>query len=80
MQLAIFGFYLIALLVIFIYIAIVVMHIGDFRKYSKYLSIVLRIYLVAVLCIACFWIYKILTGTKYVAPKKNWIQVQKIDF
>ncbi len=54
MQLAIFGFYLIALLVIFIYIAIVVMHIGDFRKYSKYLSIVLRIYLVAVLCIACF--------------------------
>lgn len=79
MQLAIFGFYLVALLLIFIYIAIVVMHIGDFRKYSKYLSVVLRLYLVTILCIACFWIYKILTGD-YVAPKKTWTQVKKIDF
>ena len=70
MLLIIFGIYLVALLVIFIYISIVVMHIGDFRKYSKYLSVVLRIYLVAVLAIACFGIYKILTG-KYVAPKKT---------
>lgn len=79
MLLAIFGFYLVALLVIFIYIAIVVMHIGDFRKYSKYLSVVLRLYLIAVLCIACFWIYKILTG-KYIAPKKAWTQIQKTDY
>ena len=79
MQLVIFGIYLVVLLVIFIYIAIVVMHIGDFRKYSRYLSVVLRIYLVAVLAIACFWMYKILTG-KYVAPKKSWSQVQRIDF
>lgn len=79
MQLVILGIYLASLLFFSIYIAIVVMHIGEFQKYSKYLSVVLRIYLLAIFCIAIFGGYKILTG-KYVAPKKTWNQIQKMDF
>ncbi len=45
------------------------MHIGNFKQYSKYLSIVLKIYLVVIMLIAIFWGYKILTD--YTPAKKT---------
>jgi len=80
MQVALFGIYLAVLLFVFVYIAIVVMHIGEFRQYSRHLSVVLRIYLIVVVLIALFGAYKVLTG-KYVAPKKSETnKIQKLDF
>jgi hypothetical protein len=55
------------------------MHIGDFRKYSKYLSVVLRIYMVTIVLIAIFGWYMMLTS-KYVPIKKTASPVQKLDF
>ena len=80
MNLVLIGMYLFMILLIFGFIAIVVMHIGIFRQYSKYLSIVLKIYLVTILLIAIFGGYKILTGT-YISPAKSAEETaKKIDF
>jgi Na+/glutamate symporter len=80
MQIALFGIYLAVLLFVFVYIAIVIMHIGEFREYSLYLAVVLRVYLILIVLIALFGAYKVLTG-KYVAPKKSPThQIQKLDF
>ncbi len=79
MNLVLIGIYLFMVLIIFGFIAIVVMHIGTFRQYSKYLSIVLKIYLIAILTIALFGGYMILTG-KYISSTKSSNSVQKINF
>jgi hypothetical protein len=49
-----FGLYLLIIVILFAFIAVVVMHIGNFKQYSKYLSIVLKIYLVVIMLIAIF--------------------------
>ncbi len=74
-----FGIYLLVIIVLFAFIAIVVMHIGNFKQYSKYLSVVLRIYLVVILLIAIFGGYKILTDYTPAKKSRN-IPVEKIDF
>lgn len=62
MNLVIFSIYMVAILILFAGIAVVIIHIGQFREYSKYLSTVLRIYLITIVIIAIFWGYKILTN------------------
>ncbi len=54
MNLILLGLYLIVIIVLFAFIGIVVMHIGTFKEYSKYLSTVLKIYLIAIFVIAIF--------------------------
>ena len=66
------------LIILFAFISIVVMHIGGFKDYSKYLSMVLKIYLVIILIIAIFGGYKILTD--YTPAKQNRVNTEKIDF
>lgn len=55
------------------------MHIGNFKQYSKYLSVVLRIYLVVILLIAIFGGYKILTDYTPAKKSRN-MPIEKIDF
>lgn len=45
------------------------MHIGEFREYSRYLSVVLKIYVFTVVVIFFFWAYKIITSPKVVWKK-----------
>lgn len=78
MNIVIFGVYLLVLLILFAFISIVVMHIGRFKEYSKYLSVVLKIYLIVVLLISFFGGYKILTD--YTPAKKNRVNVENINF
>ncbi len=78
MNIIIFGIYLIVILVLFAFIGIVVMHIGRFRDYSKYLSIVLKIYLIIILLISFFGGYKILTD--YTPAKANRVNIQNVNF
>lgn len=73
-----FGVYLLVILVLFAFISIVVMHIGNFKQYSKYLSVVLKIYLVLIILIAIFGGYRILTD--YTPAKKNRTTLEKLDF
>jgi hypothetical protein len=53
-------------------------HIGDFRQYSKYLSGVLKVYLILIIVIGIFGGYKILTD--YTPAKKNRTTIEKLDF
>ncbi len=78
MNVIFFGVYILILIILFAFISIVVMHIGGFKDYSKYLSIVLKIYLIVVLLIAIFGGYKILTD--YTPAKQNRVNIEKIDF
>ena len=78
MTLIIFAIYLFVLIIVFGFIAIVVMHIGEFRQYSRYLSIVLKIYLLAIILIALFGGYQILTDDTPRLKKSD--TVQKIEF
>ena len=78
MNLVLFGVYLLIILILFAFIAIVVMHIGNFKDYSKYLSIVLKIYLITIVVIAVFGAYKILSH--YTPPKKSNTPIEKINF
>ena len=79
MNIILFGIYLFILLVVFAFIAIITIHIGNFRQYSKYLSVVLKIYLVTVLIIGIFGGYMILTS-KYIPLKKMNPSTQKLNF
>lgn len=79
MTLIIFAIYLFVLLIIFGFIAIVILHIGEFREYSRYLSVVLKIYLIAVVVIAIFGWYKVLTDDTP-SLKSSTTKVEKIDF
>ncbi|MFZ2256032.1 MAG: hypothetical protein WAW59_01500 [Patescibacteria group bacterium] len=56
-----FGIYILCVLTLFVFIAIVMMHIGEFRQYSRYINPVLRIYIVLVVLIALFGGYRVLT-------------------
>lgn len=77
MNLVIFGIYLFVLIILLGFISIVILHIGAFRAYSKYLSIVLRIYIIAVIMIALFGGYRVLTDH---TPAKNSNPPQNLDF
>ncbi len=79
MNIILFGIYLFILIVIFAFIAIITIHIGNFRQYSKYLSVVLKIYLITVLMIGIFGGYMLLTS-KYTPIKKINAPVQKLNF
>lgn len=79
MNIILFGIYLFILFVIFAFITIITLHIGSFRQYSKYLSVVLKIYLVTILIIGLFGGYMILTS-KYIPLKKMNAPVQKLNF
>lgn len=57
-----FGIYLLCVILIFVFISIVLMHIGEFRQYSKYITPILRIYLIVIVLIALFGAYKVLTS------------------
>jgi hypothetical protein len=46
-----FGIYLFCIISLFAFIAIVLMHIGEFRQYSRYINPVLRIYIVLIILI-----------------------------
>ncbi len=78
MNLILLWVYLIIIIVLFAFIGIVIMHIGTFKEYSKYLSIVLRIYLISIIIIAFFWAYKVYTD--YTPAKKNRITVEQVNF
>lgn len=52
MNLIAFGFYALCIVILLAYIAIFVMHIGQFREYSKYINPVLKIYLTLVIIIS----------------------------
>lgn len=56
-----FGIYVLCILVLVIFIAIIAMHIGEFRKYSRYVNPVLRLYIILVVAIALFGGYRVLT-------------------
>lgn len=77
MNIVFFGIYLAVLVIIFAFIAILIMHVKDFRQYSKYLSVVLKIYLIVVVILAIFWSYKILSNTE--TSLKSRIPLQKIE-
>ena len=59
MNLILLGIYLVVLVILFAFVGIVIMHIGIFKQYSKFLTPVIRIYLVMVILIAIFGAYKI---------------------
>ncbi|MDD2693879.1 MAG: hypothetical protein PHY14_03015 [Candidatus Gracilibacteria bacterium] len=59
MNLILLGIYLVVLVILFAFVGIVIMHIGNFRQYSRFLTPVIRIYLVIVILIALFGAYKI---------------------
>lgn len=79
MNIMLFGIYLFVLVVIFIFISIVVLHIGNFREYSRYLSVVLRLYLIALIVIGIFGGYMILTSDHPVVRETS-TPVQKVNF
>ncbi len=78
MNLILLWVYLIIVVIFFAFIGIVVMHIGTFKEYSKYLSVVLKIYLISILVIAIFWAYKV--STDYTPAKKNRTTVDQVNF
>lgn len=57
-----FWLYLLCVLSIIVFIAILIMHIGEFRQYSRYITPVLRLYIVLVAGIAVFGAYMVLTS------------------
>ena len=77
MNLILLWVYFVIIIVLFAFIGIVIMHIGNFREYSRYLSTVLRIYLVSIIVIALFWAYKIYTD--YTPAKNNRTAVEQVD-
>lgn len=79
MNIIFLSIYLFILLIICAFIAIVVMHIGAFRQYSKYLSVVLKIYLIVVLIIGIFGGYMIVTN-KNTPIRKLTPATQKLNF
>jgi amino acid permease len=56
-----FGIYLFCIISLFAFIAIVIMHIGEFRQYSRYINPILRLYVFLIVLIALFGGYKVLT-------------------
>lgn len=78
MNLILFGVYALILVMFFAFIGIVIMHVGAFREYSKYLSVVLKVYIVTIIVIAIFGGYKILTH--YTPPKKSETPKVRLDF
>ncbi|MBC7498804.1 hypothetical protein H7170_04130 [Candidatus Gracilibacteria bacterium] len=58
-----FGLYLFLLLGIFGFLAIFMMHIRDYRQYSRYITTITRAYLLLMVAIAIFGGYHILTGS-----------------
>lgn len=56
-----FGIYILCVLTLFVFIAIVVMHIWEFRQYSRYINPVLRMYIILLIAIALFGWYRVLT-------------------
>ncbi len=79
MNLILLWVYIVIIIVIFAFIGIVLMDIGNFKQYSKYLPTVLRIYLATIIIIAIFWAYKI--STHYTPPKKQRnIQTEQVNF
>ena len=78
MNLILLWVYLVIVIVLFAFIGIVIMHIGTFKEYSKYLSSVLRIYLVSIIIIALFWAYKIYND--YTPAKKNRTPIEQMNF
>ena len=65
-----FGGYLLFLFAISGFLAIFLIHIRDYRQYSRYITIITRIYLVLMLVIAIFGWYYILTGTIFPQREK----------
>ncbi len=57
-----FWLYLLCVFSIIVFIAILIMHIGEFRQYSRYITPVLRLYIVLVAGIAVFGGYMVLTS------------------
>ncbi len=78
MNLIFLWIYMIIIIVIFAFIAIVVRDIGNFKEYSKYLPTVLKIYLASIIIIAIFWAYKI--STHYTPPKKSRTPAEQVHF
>jgi glucan phosphoethanolaminetransferase (alkaline phosphatase superfamily) len=58
-----FGLYLFLLLGIFGFLAIFMMHIRDYRQYSRYITTITRVYLLLMVAIAIFGGYHILNGS-----------------
>lgn len=58
-----FGPYLLLLIGIFGFLAVFMMHIRDYRQYSRYITVIIRVYLTLMIIIALFGGYMILSGT-----------------
>jgi NADH:ubiquinone oxidoreductase subunit 6 (subunit J) len=63
MNLIFFGIYALAVILLFVFIAIFLLNIREYREYSRYINPVLRIYLILIIIISIYGGYKVLTGT-----------------
>lgn len=75
-----FGFYIACILILFAFISIVIMHIGEFRQYSRYINPVLRAYVVLILLIAVFGGYQVLTNETPAVITDSTPQNIKLEF
>ena len=58
-----FGLYLFLLIGVFGFLAVFMVHIRDYRQYSRYITTITRTYLLLMVVIAIFGGYYILVGT-----------------
>jgi hypothetical protein len=75
-----FGIYLFCVLWLFVFIAIVLMHIGEFRQYSRYINPILRIYIVLIVLIWLFGAYEVLTNTTRSVSSPSEVPKVKMEF
>ncbi len=70
------GVYIFVVLGIFWFLAVFMMHIRDYQKYSRYIPIVTRIYMILMILVALFGGYYILVGTIFPQSQKS---IQRIN-
>ncbi|MBC7503768.1 hypothetical protein H7169_02270 [Candidatus Gracilibacteria bacterium] len=58
-----FGLYLFLVIGLFGFLAVFMMHIHDYKQYSRYITVITRIYLTLMVVIAIFGGYYILVGS-----------------
>lgn len=80
MNLILFWLYITCVLVLFVFISIVIMHIGEFRQYSRYINPVLRIYIISIVVIAVIWSYQVLTNQTPTDISLDSSQKVKLEF